>query len=166
MTNLFDFTMHKGAEFSGDRAYRYALWRTWEPGASCMFIGLNPSTADENTDDPTIRRCIGFARLWGYGSLYMLNLFGFRATDPREMKDAANPIGGSNDETLTYYRSRCSLIIAAWGKHGTHLNRAEHVMQIMARRIDCLGRNQDGTPKHPLYLKANTKPELFYSPAE
>lgn len=95
--------------FSEDRAFRYTLWREWDVDSltGCaddlphghqfaQFIGLNPSTADETRDDPTIRRCIGFAKLWGYGALCMTNLFAFRATKPRDMRQAADPIGPEN----------------------------------------------------------------------
>ena len=92
---LFDGAgMEKGARFSESRTHRYALWRIWEKGAPMvMFVGLNPSTADETQDDPTIRRCIDFAKRWGYGGLYMLNIFAFRATNPKDMKAAADPVG-------------------------------------------------------------------------
>ena len=89
--------------FSPCRRYRYTLWRAWDmfnPGY-VMFIGLNPSTADEVQDDPTIRRCIGYAKEWGYGAFCMTNIFAFRATDPRVMKAQADPVGPENDKWLT-----------------------------------------------------------------
>ena len=87
-TDLFGGTgneaMERGADISPCGRYRYSLWRKWGPGATCMFVGLNPSTADETADDPTIRRCMAFARDWGYGALCMANLFAYRATDPAD----------------------------------------------------------------------------------
>lgn len=150
-----------GAEFSPCRTYRYALWRFWlyQSDANCVaFIGLNPSTADENVNDPTIRRCIDFAKRWGYGGLYMLNLFAFRATDPAVMKAAADPIGPQNNEQLAYYQSRVGLVIAAWGKHGSHAGRASAIKGILRGPLHCLGTNNDGSPKHPLYVKGDTIP--------
>lgn len=93
--------MKKTAKLSDCRTYRYELWRTWDESKPyAMFIGLNPSTADETEDDPTIRRCINFAKTWGYGGLCMTNLFAYRATQPEDMKRASDPIGNKNDETL------------------------------------------------------------------
>lgn len=84
-----------------------------------MFVGLNPSTADELLDDPTIRRCVAFARSWGYGALCMTNLFAFRATDPDVMKSADDPVGPENDQHLQDLANGASVVIAAWGVHGT-----------------------------------------------
>ena len=153
-----------GAEFSECRAYRYVLWRrwAWEGYANqVMFIGLNPSTADEREDDPTIRRCIGFARSWGYSGILMMNTYAFRATQPADMKAASDPIGPANDEAFGYRRSQVGLIVAAWGTHCSQ-ERAGQVHQALGfRPVMCLGTNKDGTPKHPLYLKASTKPQPF-----
>lgn len=154
-----------GAEFSPCRTYRYALWRhwDWQGYANCVaFIGLNPSTADEVIDDPTIRRCIGFAKAWGYGGLYMLNLFAFRATDPAVMKAAADPIGPTNNEQLAYYQTHVGLTIAAWGRHGSHGGRSTGIRGVLRGPVHCLGTNKDGSPKHPLYLKGDTKPTLLW----
>lgn len=147
----------KSAVFSHDRRYRYELWRQWEGRGFCCFIGLNPSTADENTDDPTIRRCIGFARQWGYGGLCMLNLFAFRATDPELMKREPEPIGVSNNATLARICSEASVVVAAWGVHGAHMGRGLEVMRGILN-LHCLGLTKDGFPKHPLYLPKDAKP--------
>src|SRR4029077_5114543 len=88
------------AEFSHCRRYRFALWRRWDSGPQVLFVMLNPSTADETTDDPTIRRCIGFARTWGFGSLAGANLFAFRTLKPRQLRPASEPIGAGNDDWL------------------------------------------------------------------
>lgn len=152
--------MKAGATFSGCGLYRYYLWREWEPALPrCVFIGLNPSTADETKDDPTIRRCIGFARREGCGRLDMLNMFAWRATDPRAMKSVDEPIGPWNDETIVRVASRARHVVAAWGAHGAHLGRGKAVGELLERsgvRVSCLGTTKSGHPKHPLYLRADT----------
>ena len=158
--------MKTGAEFSDCKKYRYALWRhwDWQGHDNCvMFIGLNPSTADETEDDPTIRRCIRFAKDWGYGGLMMMNMFAFRATDPKKMKVARDPVGPGNDEAFGYRRTHAGLIVAAWGQHGSPA-RGEKICQLLASPIYCLGRTKNGSPKHPLYLAADSKRELFWTP--
>ena len=98
MKNQDNLFLKTGAIFSGCRTYRYTLWRSWDRDkGDVMFIGLNPSTADETLNDPTVRRCINYAKSWGYGGIYMANMFAFRATDPKEMKQAKDPIGYRND---------------------------------------------------------------------
>lgn len=145
------------ASFSLCRRYRYELWRRWAPGPYAMFIGLNPSTADETQDDPTIRRCIGFAKAWGFSALCMTNLFAFRATKPEVMKAEAFPIGGhENDLALRSLADSAGVVVAAWGVHGVHLDRAADVMK-MIPGLHCLGLSQKGHPRHPLYLKADSK---------
>lgn len=158
---------NSGAEFSPCRTYRYSLYRNWDwqGYANCvMFLMLNPSTADHTENDPTIRRCIGFAKSWGYGGLVVCNLFAFRATNPAEMLAAVDPIGPGNDETLAYQRTHVGLIVAAWGSHGTHQSRGEAIKSVIGRRLDCLGLTKQGQPKHPLYLAADTQPQHFWSP--
>lgn len=156
-----------GADFSPCRTWRYALWRRWDwqdYANQVMFIGLNPSTADESEDDPTIRRCIGFAKRWGYGGLIMMNAYAFRATDPKVMKAATDPIGPGNDEAFCYRRTHVGLIVAAWGSHCSQ-ERADQVCQAISRPIKCLGKNKNGSPKHPLYLRGDTELIDFWSPA-
>jgi hypothetical protein len=157
------------AKFSEDRAYRYTLDIVWDDTkALCQFIGLNPSTADEVKDDPTVRRCKDFCNRWGYGGLVMTNLFAFRATEPEDMKAHAQPIGeviaGSdnfrqvNDEHLVHTSQRCDLVIAAWGNDGTFLDRASQVIRLIPN-MKHLGLTKSGQPKHPLYLKQTTIPQ-------
>lgn len=146
-----------GAVFSPDRVYRYELRRTWGEGGVVAFIGLNPSTADETLDDPTIRRCIGFAKRWGYGHLVMLNLFAFRATDPREMKAAIHPIGPENDKHIVQVARRADLVVCAWGVHGSYQGRDQDVLNILPVHPQALGVTKDGYPKHPLYLPATAE---------
>jgi len=153
----------KGALFSPCRTYRYLLWRTWDPSKPpAMFLGLNPSTATEEIDDPTVRRCIQYAFMWGYGSLWMANIFSFRATDPKEMKAASEPIGQDNDRKLKCAANWAGVIVAAWGNHGEHLNRAEQVEQMLAGRLSCLTVTGGGHPGHPLYLKKDLKPVEYH----
>lgn len=151
--------MNRNTLFSECRRYRYTLWREWDFTLSAknylMVIGLNPSTADETLDDPTIRKCIGFARRSGFGALCMTNLFAFRATDPREMKKAYDPIGPGNDEALAACAGGTGSILAAWGTHGSHMERAAQVAEMFPDLI-CLGVNSDGSPKHPLYVSYET----------
>jgi hypothetical protein len=164
MPDLFESGIESGAEFSECRTWRYALWRHWDwqgYGNCVAFVGLNPSTADETKDDPTIRRCINFAKAWGYSGLYMLNIFAFRATDPKDMKAAADPVGPQNDEMLCYHQKKVALVVAAWGTHGSFQDRAARVVEIMRPPLMCLGKNSDGSPKHPLYLRADLKPIHF-----
>lgn len=125
-----------------------------------MFIGLNPSTADETTDDPTIRRCVKYARNWGWSGICMTNLFAFRATRPESMKDAEDPIGADNDRTLMEIAGCAGVIIAAWGNNGAYLGRDEEVRK-MIPRLYCLKMTNKGYPTHPLYLPRGLKPKLY-----
>ena len=140
--------------FSDDRIFRYALWREWDllNFRYCVIIGLNPSTADENLDDPTIRRCIGFAKAWGYGAMCIGNLFAFRATDPKQMMDASDPVGPDNDHYLRTMCKDAGLVVVAWGNHGQHMDRARKVVQILRKPMSCFGLTKSGSPCHPLYL--------------
>lgn len=146
--------MNKGAQFSNDRIYRYALWRTWSPGdGHVLFIGLNPSTADETEDDPTIRRCIGFAKSLGYGGMYMVNLFAYRATNPKALMKAKSPIGLENDHYLRMYFDPIGFNIACWGIWGVYLGRGRQVRDILGDDcLHCFGLTKNGEPRHPLYL--------------
>ncbi len=162
---MSDLYLQSGAEFSPCRLYRYSLWRLWDDRPKVAFIGLNPSTADETADDPTIRRCIGYASDWGYGGLYMLNLFAFRATDPKDMKAASDPVGPDNNLALTGHALTCAKTIAAWGNDGLYRARSAAV-RAMLPRLYCLGLNANGEPKHPLYLAKNLRPVLWVSLTE
>jgi len=130
-----------------------------------MFIGLNPSTADETKDDPTIRRCIRFAKDWGYGGVLMMNAYAFRATNPKDMKAVEDPVGPDNDEAFGYRRTQVGLIVAAWGNH-CESSRATKVCHLIGKPIHCLGRTKSGQPKHPLYLKADTELELYWEASD
>ena len=142
------------ALFSEDRIYRYVLMREWDAGQPyVLFIGLNPSTADEQKDDPTIRRCIKFAINWGFGGLRMMNLFAYRSTDPKVLLKVENPVGWDNDVFLKEYAHSAGRISAAWGTQGKLLNRDKEVMGMLGnRKIYCLGKTKHGYPRHPLYV--------------
>lgn len=163
MIHRWDF--QSGAKFSPCRVWRYSLWRIWDhEKPKAVFIGLNPSTADEQKNDPTIRRCIGFCKEWGYGSYYMLNLFGFRATDPKDMKSHKNPIGEGNDKEIRRISNRGDLIVACWGANGGHLNRDLTVLKILKDDdldVYCLGVTKNGYAKHPLYLSGDEVPVRY-----
>ena len=153
-----------GAHFSHCRVYRFALWRQWEVSEPyVLFVGLNPSTADENIDDPTIRRCKRFAIDWGYGGIVMANIFAFRATDPKEMLASDNPVGVGNDIWLKYLAHRAGMVICAWGAHGKYLNRDKQVCELLDDYpLHCLGTTKGGQPRHPLYIKADQRPVEFH----
>lgn len=146
-----------GAIFSPCRSYRYLLWRRWEGGNGkwAHFCGLNPSTADETANDPTIRREIDFCRRWGLSGLLKTNAFAFRATDPRVMKAQAEPVGPENDSYILCAGMLCGVSVAAWGVHGDHMNRNVAMLKMIPWM--CFGTTKDGHPKHPLYLKKDTQ---------
>jgi hypothetical protein len=149
--------------FSACRQYRYVLWREWNSSSSkyVMFIGLNPSTADETNNDPTIRRCIAFARTWGYGAVCVTNLFAYRATQLNNLKTQLKPVGAENDAWLLRVAQFADLIVAGWGVNGTYQGRNEQVLQLLSQTIMCLRETRTGQPWHPLYLRRSVKPQLY-----
>jgi len=152
--------MNRRTIFSRDRVYRYTLWRQWldfDRAGYVLFIGLNPSTADEHQDDPTIRRCMDYARRWGFGALCMMNLFAFRATDPRDMKAAEEPVGDTNDVLLKAYAKEAQLIVAAWGNDGAYLDRGPEVLAMLPP-VYVLEMTERWHPCHPLYKKKTLWP--------
>lgn len=158
------------AIFSDDRRYRYILWREWMGNELflgnryVMFICLNPSTADEMKDDPTVRRCKTFAQIWGFNSLCIGNLFAFRATDPKLLRVCDNPVGTLNDYWLKHYAEKADLIIAAWGARGSYLARDKTVSSLLGQ-MKCLGTTKNGHPRHPLYVHGGA-PLFRYSSEE
>lgn len=140
--------------------YRYELTRAWGFQSTCVFVGLNPSTADAEIDDNTIRRCIGFAKSWGHGRLVMLNAYAFRATKPKDMKAALDPVGPNNDEYLKRWKNDASVIVAAWGTNITW-GRETAVKEIFGDKLHYLKLTVDGHPGHPLYLENWRKPILW-----
>ena len=150
--------MKSDANFSNCRKYRYALWRIWDESKPyVMFIGLNPSTADETKNDQTINRCINYSKDWGYGGLCMANLFAFRATAPSDMMASDEPIGSDNDEWIKKLAKEAGVIVAAWGNDGSYLERSKDVRN-MIPDLMCLKINKSGEPAHPLYQPGTAKP--------
>ena len=155
--------MGSSALLSPDRKYRYLLYRGWgELSATnyAMFIGLNPSTADETEDDPTIRRCTAFAKSWGFSGLCMTNLFAFRATYPKDMMRAADPIGPHNDMHLKLAAQGAGVVVAAWGALGEYKGRDLQVKSFIGN-LRYLRLTKDGHPGHPLYLPKDLRPIKF-----
>lgn len=146
-----------GATFGPDRVYRYRLWRRWADGPTVCWVMLNPSTADEATLDPTIRRCVGFSRAWGYGALEVVNLFALRSTDPAGLYDHPAPIGPDNDRHIAEADQACDLTVCAWGVHGELAGRGADVLEMLGRPM-ALRLTKDGHPNHPLYLPADLQP--------
>ena len=154
------------AHFSHDKKYRYLLGRRISDSPRrLLFIMLNPATADETRNDPTIRRCIGFATQWGYGLLEVANLFAYRTPHVAELRRADDPIGPQNDEWISRALSAADKVILAWGNHGSYMNRSRQVrrMAIDVAQPYHLGLNKTGEPKHPLYLPASTTPIPFHA---
>jgi hypothetical protein len=150
------------AQYSDCELYRYALTRVWdEDGKRALFVMLNPSTATEQQNDPTVERCERRARTLGFGSFRVTNIFAWRDTDPFKMRKAEHPVGDENDATLLEAATWADTIICAWGTHGTHKNRGGEVAQLL-RGLDKplyhLGLSKAGHPKHPLYIAYSQQP--------
>jgi hypothetical protein len=144
-----------GAKFSRCRKWRYLLWRRWADGPAANFLMLNPSTADEVKLDPSCTRARLYAERWGFGALIVTNLFGWRATDPDEMKAARDPVGLQNDNAILKAAKEADLVLCAWGNHGAHLGRSKQVLELLSRNkasLHVLRMNACGEPAHPLYL--------------
>lgn len=150
-----------GAMISTDEKYRYALWRTWDKDKPVvMFIMLNPSTADANKDDPTIRKCIAYAKSWGYGALIVGNLYAFRTRDPKLLAHEEGPIGPHCNSWLYSLAKMSDLRVAAWGNKILPDKRVQQVKDLMPS-LHYLELSKSGNPKHPLYLRKNLKPQSF-----
>lgn len=148
------------AVYSDCLRYRYALTRVWAEGPRISFVMLNPSTATEVQNDPTVERCERRARAMGFGAFRVVNIFGFRATDPRDMRAAPDPIGPENDAAIIAAADWAHMILCAWGTHGAHLGRGAAVAQMLAGYdLHHLGLTQAGDPKHPLYISYAQRPE-------
>ena len=159
--------MLKSAVISPCGKFRYRLWRCWDmsqPSQKLVFVMLNPSTADGQDDDPTIRRCISFAKQHAFGMLEVVNLFAFRATEPIDLARAGYPPGPDNDHHLAEAAADAQGICLAWGAHGSHLAveaRVQRVMPIIRRHArvpeQCLAITSRGHPSHPLMLPASSR---------
>jgi hypothetical protein len=157
-----------GTDGAGRHGYRYALTRRWGLAPAAVFVMLNPSTATASSDDPTISRCVGFARSWGCGGIAVINLFGLRATDPRQLAASADPVGPDNDAValavLAAVPSR--IVVAAWGADRSvrTAGRAERMLELITGTgvgVHCLGVTREGFPRHPLYLSRASRLERF-----
>lgn len=150
-----------GAILSNDLRYRYLLSRSWGAGPMAAFVMLNPSTADASENDPTIRRCIGFANSWGYAGLLVANLYAYRSTSPANLWLQDDPVGPDNDRHLREMLGGELLVVAAWGANA----RPDRVAQFWElagdREVHALRVTKGGAPGHPLYLPATLTPEVF-----
>ncbi len=160
MIQLSLFPDDSGAIFSKDRKYRYVLWRKWDNNKPMvMFIGLNPSTANEDEPDNTIIRISKFTKAWGYGGFYMLNLFTFITTYPKELKNSKN----SKQVSIWYlkkYAKMSEMIVFAWGEFKEAREFSKQVIEMFPDAY-CLFKNHDGSPRHPLYIDSTIKPIKF-----
>lgn len=150
------------ADLSDCGEYRYSLSRIWDGRKKPLtFIMLNPSTADAMNDDPTIRRCMGFAEREQAGGIVVVNLYGYRATKPFDLFQATDPIGPANDRALTRVAREAKSIVCAWGANAPR-NRVAYVRALLDRyQLHCLGITQGGAPRHPLYLKRDQPLEKY-----
>ena len=148
-----------GAVFNGpDCRHRYALWRIWDPDKDfLLFIGLNPSTANEHKDDPTIRCLIGFAKVWGYGGLFAGNLFSQVTAYPKELIRQSD---SSNDEAILKMRNMTTMVLVGWGNEG-HGARPGEVLKLLEGQVFCLRTTKLGEPSHPLYFAKTSLPTLY-----
>ncbi|MGK9199471.1 DUF1643 domain-containing protein [Sinorhizobium meliloti] len=164
--DMFATETKSSAVISECGAYRYRLERQWDGDkAKVAFLMLNPSTADASQDDPTIRRCIGFAKAWGFGGLIVGNLFALRSTDPKALYDHPDPIGPDNDQHILAIAKSARKIVCAWGTHGNLHDRGREI----AERLEffdlvALKVTADGQPGHPLYLAADIQPKSYFAP--
>lgn len=160
MARSVNSTRPNGADFSSCRKYRYRLWRTWDGSdrateRPCLFILLNPSTADEYADDPTVQRCRSFAQSWGFGGMEVVNLFAFRSTDPTMLRSTPHPVGPSNDTVILAAIQRAGRVVCAWGSHGTLHGRGVAVTRMLQERnvrTLCFRLTRTGQPVHPSRL--------------
>lgn len=160
--------MEKEAKLDKQRTYRYSITRTWDSTKKrVVFICLNPSTADEYEDDQTLSRCIDFSQRWhdgSYGSIEVVNLFALRATDPKVMKAAKDPIGKENDWYILNAVKNADLIIAAWGEHGSFKRRDREILTLIknfSKEIHCLEVLKCKQPKHPSRARKDIVPKVF-----
>ena len=145
-----------------DGPYRYLLWRHWnEEQSRLLWIMLNPSTADEQGNDPTIRRLMTFSRSFGYGGLEVVNLFALRSPSPKALATAVDAVGPENDRYIQEAVARVSKVVVAWGDKGNFCERAQSVLTQIDRPLWCLGMTKRGYPRHPLFVNARTELCLF-----
>jgi hypothetical protein len=157
---LFDLDGFAPAEFSPCHLYRYILARRWSPAPLLGCVGLNPSTADEANNDPTVRRWCGFARRDGYGGIVVGNLYGWRSTSPRALLTVSDPIGDGDDSALERIAIGCAAVLTSWGALPSRRmeSRACDVLRLLrerAKTVGNLGLTKSGQPRHPLYLRSD-----------
>ena len=154
------------AIYSDCEKYRYSLTRVWDAaGRKALFVMLNPSTATEVQNDPTVERCERRARALGFGAFNVTNIFAWRDTDPRKMRKAADPVGPANDQAIREACDWADQIVAAWGTHGAHLNRGasvETLLRATGLPVYHLGLSKAGHPKHPLYIAYAQQPQPWF----
>ena len=152
---------HNTARISNCHRYRYLLTREFGGVSTCLFIMLNPSSADAVQDDPTVRRCIGFARRGGFGRLEVVNLYAFRSTSPSALFTALDPVGPDNVSEIREALGRADMVIAAWGNNAGVNDNSGRVGEVMAliersgKPVKCFGFTRQGQPRHPLYLRSD-----------
>ncbi len=155
------------AVYSDCERYRYLLTRVWGPGPKALFVMLNPSTATEVQNDPTVERCERRARALGYGAFRVTNIFAYRATDPKVMRAMADPVGPDNDAAIVDSAGWADSIVCAWGNHGLHLDRGNHVARLLRATnapLFHLGLTGQGQPRHPLYVGYDQQPLAWSNP--
>lgn len=151
-----------GAELSSDGIYRYALTREWEDGRCVAWLMFNPSTADAEQDDATIRKCVGFSKRWGYGRMVVVNLYAVRSRDPKTVARIADPVGPLNNYWIAESLKESRELVCAWGcaqhmsKIGERINEVMFLARGCKTPIVCLGQRRDSHPRHPLMLPYST----------
>lgn len=156
--------MRGGAIIDNTGNYRYLLWREWDStGDTVAFIMLNPSRADAKINDPTITRCIKFARSWGFSRLEVVNLFAYRTPHPSLLKQTVEPVGKDNDKYILATVRRSDKVILAWGERGSWREQDLYTLRLIQNytHLYCLGMTKQSCPRHPLYLRSTTKPQTF-----
>lgn len=152
------------AVYSDCERYRYLLTRRWSEGPRALFVMLNPSTATEVQNDPTVERCERRARALGYGAFRVTNIFAFRATDPKVMRASGDPVGPDNDRAILDGVDWADSILCAWGNHGLHMNRGDEVAALLrstGAALSHLGLTGQGQPRHPLYVGYGQQPQAW-----
>lgn len=164
---LFERGFFRGAEFSPCRRYRYSLERRWVDGVTTprriMFIGLNPSVADENQDDRTIKRLVRFSKSWGYNAFVICNVFAYVTPEPKEMLKQSDPIGPLNDNVISKNIDRSEAVVACWGNHCPPGRQKEicELIESHCYSVYCFRTTKANRPEHPLYLPKTLRPQLF-----
>lgn len=162
--------IERTARISECGKYRYVLSRRWSAaGGTCLWCMINPSVADALRDDQTVRKCIGYARRWGFGEMQIVNLYALRATDPGELKrfGYAAAVGPANDDTIRNVLGSAKIVIAAWGANPAvdADARSSRVVELIcaSHELLCLEETKSGHPRHPLYARGNLRP-IHYRP--